>query len=395
MNTYRKIRDFHGSRAKGVGSSDISTLAGYTQRWGRTTRTLWEEKTGRRKPFDGNHSTHWGNKHEAMVLHEWIMTHYGEDTANRFLHSYLRGRSDGPFMVRTEAFHPDYRFALAHADLLVHGQLPITCPSCQSKDIYPGGDEYQCTGGCGTEIVVPEGWIVEAKSHRFFGAIRGDDEDSGYDPKDRSQNGIPASEFLQVQWQGFVYDIPFGTLCTLIDTSDYREYGPIKGDPRVQEKMLALAERFWWHVETDTPPKPETWDDVALMWPKPRDTVSMYSLDTVLTERRFLDREGNEVTIEGTLLDMLTEREKLVAGVKRSNSRIDEIKVATGILMGDNKHLSTPEGQTLATRVQTTRETVSTSEVEAKAPDLWKQLKDGGFVSKSTSDYPRYRKVKR
>jgi len=46
MNKYSKIKDFHASRATGVGSSDIPILAGLSKRYGSTTLTLWQEKTG-------------------------------------------------------------------------------------------------------------------------------------------------------------------------------------------------------------------------------------------------------------------------------------------------------------------------------------------------------------
>jgi len=395
VNTYNRIGDFHKTRATGVGSSDIATLAGYTQHYGRTTRMLWEEKTGRAEPFHGNRFTHWGNLLEGLVLREWISRRYGRDLADKFYRAYLRNRDHRQFKVKTEARHPEYPFALSHVDLLVHGELPLTCPHCGSSDLYAAGITIECSNGCGKEITVPDGWITEAKSHSFFGALRSDDLDAGYDPKDRSQNGIPAGEFLQIQWQEFCYDLPSATLSTLIDTSDYREYGPVKADPRVQEKCLALAERFWWHVEKDTPPKPENWDDIASLWPRPQEKVSMYGLDTVLTERVFLDRDGNEVTVEGTLLDMLTEREKLAAGQKKAKKRLEEIKVAAGILMGENRYLVASDGTPLVTRVQTERDDVATAKVRDESPELWQQLKDGGFVTQSTTDYPRFRKVKR
>ncbi|KKK47644.1 hypothetical protein LCGC14_3153100, partial [marine sediment metagenome] len=125
MNPYRKIRDFHASRSKGVGSSDIPVLALLTKKWGSTPYQLWRVKTGREAPWQGNEYTWWGKYHEKSVLYRYVHDHYSPDEADRFLSARLRNRSSGFLKSFTEVRHPDpeYKFALSHIDLLIEQDL--------------------------------------------------------------------------------------------------------------------------------------------------------------------------------------------------------------------------------------------------------------------------------
>lgn len=350
MHKYTKISDFHGSRSKGVGSSDIPTLALLNLRYGSTPLTLWEEKTGRREGFSGNNRTYWGNQLEGLVLREAVYRRERErllgsamDPAEihaqadaigeEFYKAYLRDRSSGIYKVKTECRHPDYKFALAHADLLVDDGA---------------------------------GWIQEAKTTGFMAGRRKDNLDKGYDEEDQGKDGIPAGVFLQVQWQQFCYGVDGAGVSVLIDTADYRQYGPIKADPRTQEKCLALAERFWWHVEHDTPPKPETWEDVQALFPHQTDTTAMIGGDEELK-----------------VLEMI-ERSKSIKGrIKASEEELDEIKNALGILIGGNSVLATAEGKILAKASERSRESVSLSTIAKKAPEIEARLRELGLVSVS------------
>lgn len=351
MTRYTRIRDFHGSRRSGVGSSDIPTLAGLNLRYGETPYTLWREKTGRAEPWDGNDATDWGHRLEGLVLSKWIEEHYGEDAAAAYLAAKIRGRSYSAFKAETEARHPDYPFALAHADLLIDGAF-------------------------GT--VPPAQMIVEAKSTRFMAARRDDDEpDRGYSVKDRTHNGIPASVFLQNQWQLFCYRVHDGRVVVLVDTSDWREYGPIVADARVQERCLALAERFWWHVEHDTPPKPETWADVADMWPATVDKTSMVGGD-------------DEMRIRA----MLAEYKNTARSIKELDERQKEIKNALGIYMGENSVLVSPEGVKFASSWNVESEYVGAAKVREGDAELWSRLVAGGYVTTSSRRELRPAKLK-
>lgn len=349
MKRYTKIKDFHGERAKGVGSSDIPILAGLSKHWGSTTLKLWEQKTGRSEPWNGNARTAWGHKLEGMVLREFIANRYGEDAAHDFYKARLRGNSSGPFMVNTEARHQDRRYCLAHADLLV---------DWEKKDaIFMTGDDV-------------EPFIVEAKTTGMMAGKRREGHIfSGYDPDDLTAQGIPDSVFLQVQWQMFVYGVRLAFVAVLIDTADYREYGPIVADPRVQEKCLALADRFWQHVTDDKPPAPETWEDVAKLWPNQTDSTKMIA--------------GDE---EARVLEMVQRDKALALREKEIKAEREDIENAIGILIGENAVLASAEGNVLAKRsMSTPRASIAPSKVEKQAPDLFAQLQTKGMVTMSES----------
>lgn len=339
MNKYTKIKDFHAERAKGIGSSDIPTLAGLTKQWGSTPLSLWEQKTGRAERWNGNNRTAWGHKLEGLVLREFIINHYGEDAADEFFTAKRRGKSIGPWKTDTECRHPERTYCLAHADLLVD------TPSGNQDDAY----------------------IVEAKTAGMMAGKRKEGQIfTGYDPNDLTAQGIPDAVFLQVQWQLYVYGINTAYVAVLIDTADYREYGPIKADPRVQEKCLALAERFWNLIETDTPPAPETWDDVVRMYPHQTDTTAMISGDDENRVREMIERDKS-----------------LAEKIKSLDAERDEIKNAIGLLIGENSVLASAEGDILAKTSEQSRESISLSNIRKKAPDLEKQIREQGLVSVS------------
>lgn len=331
MNSFARIKDFHGSRRKGVGASDIPTLAGLTERYGSTPLSLWRVKTGRDAPWSGNEATWWGHVHEQAVLYRWVRDHFDQDTAERFRLASLRGRSTGPLKVLTECRHPQYRFALAHADLLVED--------------------------------APH--IVEAKSHGLRAAERGEDPDFGYSPDDLTANGLPAAVFLQVQWQMFVYDVPDETVAPLINTSDFREYGPIRPDRKVQESSLALAERFWWHVENDKPPQPVTWADICSLFPVPRQTTAMVAGDQELLARKLVERKRRLA--------------KLEAKIKAEQG---DVRNALGMLIGENAVLTTAEGEVLARSYGKSRETVDIAALR-KLPELLGAVEGAGLIKRA------------
>lgn len=368
MNPYHKIRDFHAARAKGVGASDIPTLAGLAKRWGSTPMTLWEEKTGRAPRWRGNQRTYWGNQLEGLVLRQWVDRAFGGERAAAFYRAQLRGRSIGPLKIRTEARHPEYRYALAHADLIVDSPdvIGVKCPKCGALDDYKPDVSIECSGGCGKIICAPPAMIQEAKTAGFFGGKRDDDPDYGYSQDDFSQNGIPAAVFLQVQWQLFCYGIDVAGVSVLIDTGNYAEYGPIIADPRMQEKCLALADRFWQHVTNDTPPKPETWNDVCKLYPEIKETTAMIG--------------GAE---ESRVREMVARKKSLVKRQKQILDEIADMKNAIGVQLQGNKILTASDGEVFAKASERSKESIALKPLISGRPDLYETLKVEGFVKKS------------
>jgi hypothetical protein len=340
MNTYTRLRDIREShRGAVVGASEIATLALYNLRHGQTPATLWEEHTGRVEPFGGNEATWWGQTHEPTILYRYVKDHFDEPTARAFLSNYWRGRSHGPFKVLTEFRRPiTYGTAIAHPDLLIEAPL---LQRIIGRSMEPR--------------------LVQAKSHGYHTARRKADPDFGYDEDDRSQLGLPASVFLQEQWEMFCADLPEADVVPLIDTNVYREYGPVYADPRTQEQALALAERFCWHVKRDVAPDPEAWVDIVHRDPAPKEETAIYPLEAAVEFR------GDQVT----LADLLASREKAKGDERRAIRRTDEINVALGVLLGGNTWLTTPEGQVIAHRIQSEYLSLSLKELKAEHPEIY------------------------
>lgn len=358
VNPYHRIKDFHADRLRGVGSSDVATLAGLNKRYSnryawtakgalwpagrpegteetlpQTVRTLWLEKTGRVVQVadpEKDERKEWGHELEPMVARKWIRRHYGDEAAMDYYRNATRAEpvSSGPFKVLTQAFHPERPYALAHADLLV---------DWNEEELQPH--------------------LVEIKTSGFMAGKRRDmDPGSGYSEDDRSQFGIPDKVFMQVQWQLWVYGIQEATVAVLIDTADYREYGPVIYDPRHVEKSLALAQAFWALVESDTEPAPSTWDDVVSSYPDLENKTAMVSGEA--------EMEARKIVAEGW---------ELKARKKDIDERLDDIKMALGILVGDqktedgkivrtmNRVLNASDGSTLAKFRDQTKDSLSLS----------------------------------
>lgn len=360
VNRYRRITDFDGARAKAVGSSDIPTLALLNKRYGETPLTLWQEKTGRSTREPAGQRAYWGKVLEGVILAEWVRRHHGDEVAVEYARYKARGMSYGPYKTNTEATHPERSYCLAHADLVVDAPIDLTNNDLVSDETF-------------LEV---RPIIVEAKSCGLMSGLRREDGDYGYSRTDFSLGGVPMSVFLQVQWQGLCYGIDDLHVAVLIDTGDYREYSG-RADPRAQEKLLALAERFWRCVETDTPPKPESWADVQLLWPDTEDASSMVGGPTEIQARNMVRR-----------FHVLSEQ------AKRIEAEREDIKDALGILMGENKILTTAEGIKLASSWTVEGEYTSLTKIKEELPEVYGLLAAEGLITKSVRRDLRPAKLK-
>jgi predicted phage-related endonuclease len=332
MTRYTRIRDFHATRATGVGSSDIPILAGMYRRHGSTTLSLWEQKCGITPPWDGNERTRVGHDLEAYVLYRFIEARYGEEIADTFYHAKLRDSSSGPFKAMTEARHPERPYCLAHADCVIEGDEgsvmlhktasvgPTTSENVNAYEVL----RYPC--------------IVEAKVVGLMAGKRREGQIfTGYDIEDPSYQGIPDAVYLQVQWQLYCYDVQTAYVAALID-NQYHEWGPIEADARVQERCLALAERFWRLVETRTKPAPETWDDVQKLFPVQKNETATISGQEEFTAREMIARDA-----------------VLLAKWNEIKEEREDIKNAIGVLLGENSVLASGAGDILATSSEVER----------------------------------------
>jgi hypothetical protein len=152
----------------------------------------------------------------------------------------------------------------------------------------------------------------------------------------------------------------------------HRLYGPVYPNRKVQEHILAIATNFWQHVENNTEPMPETWDDVKLLNPNieadKKIMVGGEKLETVFQ----LTNRGKEI------------KEK----IKKLKEEEDDIKKALGLIISDNKLIEDPEGNKLVSQHEITRETVSLSAIKKENENLYNQLND--YIKVSTSRVLKY-----
>lgn len=365
ISTFTTEEEFHAHRKKTVGSSDIPTLLGLNAQYGSTPYTLWLEKTGRKPGFEGNERTEWGHRLEPVILAKFVEGFTGiEESYRRYLESnynidgsftYKKRRPEPEyetwdtfsFQTKTVAIHPEYDFAIAHADLWI--------PEIKR--------------------------IQEAKSGSFFGGLRRDDPDKGYSRDNLTSNGIPLSVYVQTQWQMFCYDAETCGVSALIDTSNYMEYGPWKQEPKLIGKLIELADRFMWHVRNDKPPMPTTWEDYQDLFPRVNKLACVYPLE-------------HKINDDLTLGDMLEVYHRLNSESTKIENKLKDIKKAVGILMGENQVLQTPEGQILVTMATVKKRTPKgVKEISKVDFDLVKKLYRDGLISVSRYKKPTFKKL--
>ena len=356
MNNFNYITDFHEMRKTGVGASDIPILAGLSIKYGSTALKLWRQKTGIDEPWAGNEQTEWGRKMEGLILKEFINKKYENENLSKLVYKAIlddQFNFNDKFYFRTECRHPVHQYAFAHADLLYMEDVAEKTIAAGENIIF-------------TEEKIPI--IVEAKNtgagngKRRKGAIF-----EGYDQDDLSANGIPDSVFLQVQWQLFCYGIEKAYVSVLIDGWDHRIYGPIQANNKVQSECLALALRFWRLVESKTPPAPDTWEDVCLLYPERKPETAMISGD-----------EENKVN------KMLAEYKKMKERIKEIEAKKQEIYNAIGILLGENKYLFNASGDKIASSFEKSKHSISYKNALKEKPKLIEELEKGGFIKHST-----------
>lgn len=110
----------------------------------------------------------------------------------------------------------------------------------------------------------PDGWMpaigegVEIKMADKYEAEEFGEEDS---------DQVPVRYLLQCAVYMALTEAKRWHLCVLIGGNDLRTY-VIPRDPEIEAVVIIGATEFWKHVESFTPPNPETPEDVRLRWPK-------------------------------------------------------------------------------------------------------------------------------
>lgn len=342
MFKFKFIKDheyFLKIRPKTIGASDIPILLGLSKF--TTPYELWRSKTGRQDPFEGNTATEWGNLHEGNILYRYISENSGEDIAHQFLLDYIyhknsRATNYKPptnYFPYTEFAHPDYKWAIAHPDLIDF-----------DKKIN-----------------------VEAKSGRRFASLKRSGMD-GFEKDD--PQGIPLKYYTQIQWQMLCTGLNETVLRALIDTNEELEY-KIQANARVQEKLLLAADKFMRDVKKDYPPMPTNGNDIKNMFPELHDSTA------------YLVGAESEYAIK-----MKERKSFLSEKVKYYKDEIADIDDALFLLTGGNKYLYSESGEKICTQVQFKSEkNIGPKKIKEYNENIYNELKENGVINETETRY--------
>ena len=334
-----------------IGSSDIPVIIKTkNSRIKKSAYELWQGKTGKVESFQGNEYTIWGNELEPLLIAAFIRQKYNSKTAYKFKVDYIlhqewrdieKYRPPTMFHPFTECRNPQFPWAIAHADCVKNDhELPI---------------------------------IIEAKTGGYYARVRREGFE-GFDLEDHTANGVPSDILLQVQWQMLCYDIDLTFVLLLVDDNKFHIY-EVPAIKKWFPLMLEKASRFIWHCKKDKPPQPEKYSDIEKLFPEIKDKA-IY----VTGERAIIAEQ------------MKIEKKKLQSKIKKYQSRIDDIKDAAGLLMGENKFLFNGEtGKKIFQQVITKDQynMIHPSTIAKLAPDAYNILKEKRLIKKSDIRYVR------
>jgi len=333
-----------------IGSSDIPVIIKTkNSKIKKSQYELWEEKTGKVESFKGNDFTTWGHRLEPLLLSTFISERFGYNTVGKdFLIDYIRHdhiriknyKSKTIFEPYTECRHPQFPWAIAHADCVANTYL---------------SDPY----------------LIEAKTGGYFARVKREGIE-GFDLDDLSENGVPSDVLLQVQWQMMCYNVNLTYVLLLIDDNKFYVY-KVPAIKKWWPLLLEKASVFLWYCVNDKPPKPEKYDDIKKLFPEIKDRA-IY----VTGERALISDE------------MSKEKKKLLSKVKKYQKRIDDINNAAGLLMGDNKFLYNGEtGKKVFQQVISTDQynLIHPSTIEKFAPVAFEILQEKGLIKTYTRRY--------
>ena len=243
---------FHAERRTGLGGSDLGAILGLNP-W-RTPFQVWQEKTGRSEPFEGNLQTRFGTYAEEFVSRE-----YSERTGRKVQ------RYTG--MLR----HPEAPL-IGHIDRLV---IP------EGAKIAAHRREIRTDLG------------LEAKTAHALAASRG--EEWGEDGTDQ----VPQAYLVQSAAYMALTGCPRWDLACLFGNSDFRIYH-LRRDEELEGMLLEEAARWWRdHIVTDTPPDPSSEAEARQRWSRHTERLALeLSGETAELLRRYASLKAQERHLE-------------------------------------------------------------------------------------------------
>ncbi len=202
--------EWYEFRKNGVGSSEIGTILGLNPY--KLSLSLYLDKIGYSKPFDGNNATYFGTIMEEVVADSWERYEPGrEDSLNHHLQNGTKFRSCRK--VKGYIMNPKWDWMFTSPDRIANkGQLnQIT------------GEKHK------------DEFIVECKTAVGFALKKWED-------------GIPPGYIAQVQQQMMVTELDYAEIAMLSDGRNL-EIFPMESNPKMQEYIIEKTHDFWQRVK--------------------------------------------------------------------------------------------------------------------------------------------------
>lgn len=357
-----------------IGSSDIPVIIKTkNSRIKKSSYELWEEKTGKVEPFQGNNYTTWGHELEPLLISAFIRKKYNAKIAYKFkldyvVHQNVRSKFYNPMTIFhpfTECKHPQFPWAIAHGDCVCRDDLNNEI----LKKIPPSNDKIK------TNQIEQNyfSYLLEAKTGGYYARVRREDFE-GFDLDDHTATGVPSDILLQVQWQMLIYDIDFTYVLLLVDDNKFHIY-EVPAIKKWFPLMLEKASQFLWCCKNDKPPQPEKYDDIKKLFPEIKDKAVYVTGEKAIVAEQ-----------------MKAEKKKLQAKMKKYQKRIDDINNAAGLLMGENKFLFNGETSKKLFQQVITKDQynmIHPSAIQKNAPNAFKILEEKNLINKSDRRYVR------
>ena len=278
-------------RPHGIGGTDIAAILGLSPY--KTPLEVWAKLIGQQNLCDKD------------MLH----LRFGQHAESFIASEYERSTKLKTHTYPQTIYHSEHGFMFGHIDRLVS---------------EPNEEVVSIDGQIKTNR------ILECKTASAFNRSEWGDEGT---------DQIPATYLMQCAWYLAITRCQFADVAVLVGNNDFRIYH-VERDLELEDLLISHATRFWFeHVLTKTPPKPQTPEDAALLYPKHDDDAqieastevleSFQKYKEVLNQSQILSSECERLKTE--ILNYMGDAEKLTAGKKtlatwkcaKSSQRVD------------------------------------------------------------------------
>jgi len=290
MNNYTYITNFHKSRDKKIGASDIpmlipspnrpiESLAAWTnngKRQHRTALDLYNEKLTP-PPYEYNYSADMGHYMEGKILYEFIKDNISKEIAVEFfrgyqLHKIEQQKAEFGKVINPEPFNTtpfkhntetSNYYGVAHGDCLYDPEYMFSKfmffkkmkKSFKNIPMEKDKNGHWILDAKGFKINLSKPFLIEAKSATKESAgTRKFDQYKGYDLTLKKWQGVPLKVYFQCQFQMLLYDVDICYLALGYNTSE-KHYWQIDKNIDHQKDLIQLATYMKKCIDEENPPK--------------------------------------------------------------------------------------------------------------------------------------------